>query len=118
MKRSSIKRKRRRNDKEQFAREYGSKERVEWVWVQPCIVPGCRVGPCLNSHIKVDGTGRKSASTFIVPLCVPHDDLMTRKLGKQTFQRIYKVDLAAEAIDTELRWQQHLKKLGGVEPLF
>ncbi len=65
MKRSPM-RKRSRSASE-FARVYGSKERVEWVKSLPCV--GCGIGPSVNAHTVGGGTSRKADAETIAPLC-------------------------------------------------
>lgn len=54
-------------ERAEFARVYGSKERVAWVKAQPCV--GCGARPSDNHHTKNGGFGRKGDYTTIVPLC-------------------------------------------------
>ncbi len=60
----------------EFARCYGSKERVAWIRSLPCIICELRstpqVGPSDNAHVTGDGMGRKADARFIVPLCRMH----------------------------------------------
>jgi hypothetical protein len=61
-----------RNDarrEREFARSYGSRERVLWVQSLPC----CRCGrrPSDNAHTENGGRGRKGDATVIAPLCRP-----------------------------------------------
>lgn len=89
----------------EFARIYGSRERVQWVKTQPCIAAlwGC-VGPMVNAHTETGGTGRKGPYQSIVPACDHHHREMHR--GVETFQRVYRVDLAACARATEAAWRE------------
>lgn len=103
-------RRNKKRQRERFAQAYGSPERAQWVTTQPCVVPGCRTQPCQNVHIQVAGMGLKAASTFIVPACLLHHDLLDNQLGRRKFEALYHVDLAAEAIDLELRWRQHVAR--------
>lgn len=52
---------------EKFAREFGSKERVEWIKWHGCV--GCGRTPCENHHTRNGGQGRKADACWIVPLC-------------------------------------------------
>lgn len=63
----------------EFARCYGSKERVEWVKSLPCV--GCAtywpIQPSPgwvseNAHTVTGGKGRKADADTIVPLCAAH----------------------------------------------
>lgn len=100
-------RRQRARRKAEFARTYESQARVVWVQQQPCLVPGCPRTPCHNAHIQTGGMGRKASSTFVVPACDQHHELLDNQLGRRKFEALYKIDLAAEAIDTELRWRQY-----------
>ncbi len=56
----------------EFARIYGSKERVEWVKSQPCFVCGDMAWGDLcivNAHGETGGTSYKADYTTIIPLC-------------------------------------------------
>ena len=86
----------------EFARCYGSTERVEWVKRQLCYV--CGALPSENAHIVTGGMGRKSDFTNIVPLCVAHHALLHR-MGRPAFERYLTTDLDALAGITEARWQ-------------
>ena len=55
--------------KDDFARVYGSPERVEWTKASPCVI--CGLGPCENAHVGSGGMGRKADCSAIVPLCAP-----------------------------------------------
>lgn len=97
---------------EEFARIYGSEERAEWVKLQPCIA--CGGGPCDNAHIENEGKSRKASYLKIVPLCSTfpwsenvgcHDELDEMK--RETFEALYGIDLAKEAVKLEQRWQSH-----------
>jgi hypothetical protein len=99
MKRSRMKP--RKRSAEEFARIYGSEERVEWVKAQPCVVPGCPFRPIENAHIKNGGMGRKSDYQNIVPLCQPHH-LLLHNTGKPS---MWGIDLEAAAAETEAKWK-------------
>lgn len=53
----------------EFARSYGSKERVKWINALPCFA--CQViGQTENAHLPSrSGVGRKGDARYIVPLC-------------------------------------------------
>lgn len=56
----------------EFARCYGSKERVQWVKSLPCAVPNCDGQPIENAHALGGGAGRKADYQLIAPLCRAH----------------------------------------------
>lgn len=114
MKRSSPARINRHRRRDEFKRCYHSQERVVFLQQLPCIVPGCVAAPCQNAHIHNGGMGRKADYTFTVPACAQHHHLLDNHLGRKKFEQLYHVDLAAEAIDTELRWQQHCAAQGEI----
>lgn len=94
--------------KSEFARAYGSKERVEWVKAQACVMCShlevATVQPCHNAHTVSGGKGRKADANTIIPLCPEHhrqyDDYIEPfdRYGVRDFFR-------AKADDTERRWQ-------------
>lgn len=61
-----------------------------------------------NVHTQREADGRLAGSAFIVPMCAAHRALLTRGLGTKKFEALYQIDLAAEAIDTQLSWRQHV----------
>lgn len=86
----------------EFARCYGSSERVEFVKAQPSIVSGER--PCVNAHVRNGGMGRKADAKWIVPMT----DQEHRELhgwGIVVFETLYMLDLDVEAAKTEAAWQ-------------
>jgi hypothetical protein len=106
----------------EFARIYGSKERVAWVKAQPCVV--CGRGPCENAHTEVGGIGYKAGYETIVPLCF---QTTTRRVGGITFESIgchralhnmgrlsfqffNRVDLSTLAAETHTRWLAYLQE--------
>lgn len=94
----------------EFARIYGSKERVLWVKAQPCVAAGFH-SPCdgriENAHIVTDGMGRKASYEAIVPLCRCHHRRL-HDMGRERFENWSGVVLASEARRLETRWQAHL----------
>lgn len=97
---SAIKRKARprpRNPKRkarEFARAYGSPERVAWIRAMSCLV--CRDTPSENAHVTSGGMGRKADADTIVPLCARcHGEL--HRNGAKTFQDCYGINLAERA---------------------
>ncbi len=77
-------------------RIYGPPARRVWVKNHPCCV--CGDGPCVNAHIKVDGLGKKSHYTNIVPLCFSCD----QRIG--TPKKSEKAWFALRAAETEMAW--------------
>lgn len=103
-----------RNPKRQrdnFARVYGSRERVAWVSSMPCVVAHCYNGPCHGHHVRSDGMGRKAHHSAIVPLCAFHHDAY-HALGPDTFLSRHPLvrgeSFAVHAADTHRRWLAHL----------
>lgn len=94
--------------KREHARAYGPKARIAFVRSLPCIVPGAsHIGPIENAHIETGGMGRKADASLLVPLCHSHHRLL-HSWGVASFQRVFCLDLAAEAEATEAAWQSHL----------
>lgn len=108
MKRTPLTRKtpvRKRNAKRkasEWARAYGSEERVEWVQRQPCAICGYPV--CQNCHIGTGGIGRKADADHIAPLCSDHHRELHQH-GQQTFEATYGIRLDAVARNTALAYR-------------
>lgn len=94
---------RRRRTKREFARIYGSKARVKWVQSLPCLL--CENTPSQNAHIETGGTGRKADYDKIVPLCYWAHRLL-HTMGRSTFERCEKIDLAYHAAATQRQWEE------------
>lgn len=94
-----------RRHKAEWLREYESKERMGFVKSLPCATAhfGCRL-PSENAHIESGGKGRKADADKIAPLCEMHHHQL-HTIGRQSFERIYAIDLAGVAAITESRWQ-------------
>lgn len=90
----------------EYARIYGSKERVEWVKAQPCVVDGRR--PSDNAHTENEGLSRKAHYTTIIPLCRQCHVLSHHGWSWLGFTTERRKELAAE---TERRWQSHIESL-------
>ena len=96
----------------EFARAYGSDERVEFVKSLPCIVAtrvfcgvtkACCAGDIENAHTKGGGMGRKAPASSVVPMCSGHHRYL-HTVGSTEFQAVYRVDLTAEAAKCEAAW--------------
>ena len=97
----------RKRSASEYARIYGSKERVEWVKSSPSVASGLR--PCVNAHTVNGGTGRKADACWIVPLTdAEHREL--HRIGKESFNAQYGVDLDTCAMRTEKLWQSHTQR--------
>lgn len=85
----------------EWARAYGSAERVAWVRSLPCLVCGpLSFGASQNAHVGTGGVSRKADARNVVPLCAPHHrSLHTR--GVRSFEDRYGINLetAAERIN-------------------
>ena len=95
----------------EFARCYGSKERVIFVNRLPCIIYSCHNRMVENAHIKGDGASRKSDARFIVPLCHWHHTegpSSLHALQPRLFEVTHQLDLHDRAARTELAWQASL----------
>lgn len=100
----------------EFARCYGSKERVQWVKARDCVACLSFCFPCENAHVEGDGGSRKANADKVVPLCVRPPDqrlgegchAMLHRVGVTTFSLWWDVDLHEEAKKTELAWQDFL----------
>lgn len=72
IKRTAVKKINPERRKREFARAYGSKERVEFVKALPCSFVGCNGRPSDNAHCITAGMGRKANADTIIPLCREH----------------------------------------------
>jgi hypothetical protein len=80
---------RKRRKPEEFARIYGSRERVEWVKSLPCLycaalspfLAAATVGQSQNCHTVTGGTGRKAGYETIIPLCAKHHRMFDEYAG-------------------------------------
>jgi len=89
--------------KSEWARVYGSPERVRWVAQLNCVA--CGELPCQNAHVKNGGMGRKADARWIVPMCPGcHRE---HHAGAKTFQKKYGLNLLEKAEEIEQRWQRH-----------
>lgn len=89
---------------EEFARAYGSLDRVEWVRSLPSVASGKR--PCVNAHVRTGGMGRKADARWIVPLTWEEHERLHRR-GPAWFETTYGIDLDAKAAETEVAWQAY-----------
>ncbi len=93
--------KRKQRTASEFARIYGSRARVAWVKSLPCLV--CAGTPSENAHTANGGLSRKADADTIVPLCSTHHRRLHSD-GVRTFERVYGLDLAEEAVAVEAAW--------------
>lgn len=101
-KRKPVKRKNVKRSAKEFARCFGSAERVAFVQALPSCVSG--LGPCENCHIEGDGAGRRAHYSKIVPLThIEH--LRIHSMGRRTFEEFYAANLTELAEETERAWQ-------------
>lgn len=107
---SPVKRRNVKRWKANHARAYG--EYRDWIVTQPCCACGY-AGPEIDpAHSATGGTRRKADAKTLVPLCGPHVDdrdgnghmmcaegchRMSHRIGVQSFQRAFGVDLRAIA---------------------
>ena len=93
------KRNHRRRDRE-WARAYGSKERVKAVKRMECLVPSCR-NRSENAHTESGGTGRKADARTVANVCKAHhtlrDDSMHRLGSAVLFNEVHNVDVFVAA---------------------
>ena len=98
----------------QFARIYGSPERVAFVKALGCSICGwdCTVPRPNQGHVIENchvsgpgtdsGTGRKSSHQWIVPFCNRHHDEYDG--GKKSFRSRYSFDDLARAAEVHQAW--------------
>ncbi len=110
--RTTIKKRNAKRKKSEFARAYGSEQRVAWVKRQRCIVSGQHSSTVENVHVRGGGGSRKADACWIVPMTAAHHRLLHQQ-GKRTFEAYYKVDLDKAARWTECRWQSYVAENAG-----
>lgn len=86
----------------EFARTYGSTERVEWIKSFGCVI--CGKKPTENMHVRGGGTGRKADACYIVPACRAHHRELHRD-GVETFSASYSIDLEMTADQFDAVWR-------------
>jgi hypothetical protein len=89
--------------REEWARIYGSRERVEWVKAQPCVVDG--YGPSENAHTENEGMSRKGHYTTIIPLCGSCHRLTHGVNGSWSWLGLTAEDRKRLAAETEAKWK-------------
>ena len=105
MKRSGIKPVNEERREKEWARAYGSEERVRFVKDLPCAVPGCGDSPSENAHLETGGMGRKADADTVVPLCAAHHRELDDELGSvDLFDCEHGTDLWATAEKVEEMW--------------
>ena len=87
----------------EWARAYGSTQRVEWIAARPCSVCGCPRRPCENAHTVTGGTGRKADASTVIPLCSYHHAEL-HQVGAHTFEVQHRLPLRWTAEQTEEAW--------------
>lgn len=89
----------------EFARAYGSKERVAFVKSLPCIAwrHQC-IGQIENAHVGNGGAGRKADAGNVVPMCKFHHAQLHR-MGQKSFESLHGLSLEHEAILTQGAWE-------------
>jgi hypothetical protein len=90
--------------KKLFERNYGGKERVEWIKSHRCSVtglPGTTHDPIVASHVKSRGAG--GGAEYVIPMLLSLEKQL-HSVGISSFQELHDVDLyfLAELWDT--RW--------------
>lgn len=81
------------------ARDFGPRDRQEWVNGLPSVVSGR--GPCVPHHVRSRGAG--GTDKEIVPLTVAEHEEVHR-IGRQSFEARYGLDLASEARRVDAAW--------------
>jgi hypothetical protein len=85
-----------------FERAYGGEARVRWMHQQPSVISGRT--PCVCSHVRNGGRGRKADACWTVPMLLT-EEKEYHAIGKRAFEAKYGVSLDALALETEARWQ-------------
>ena len=102
--RTPVKKRNAKRKASEWARAYGSKERVAWVARQPCAICGYCV--CENAHTTTGGMGRKADADHIVPLCADHHRELHQH-GQATFEATYGIRLESVAKNTALAFRAY-----------
>jgi hypothetical protein len=101
--------------KKETARIYGGSY-ADWIRSLPCVGCGYAGLPSEFAHTETGGTGRKADAKTGVPLCVarrshfPKEPLIegchrfAHRVGHQTMQKVYRVDLKAAAARLWATW--------------
>lgn len=104
----------------EWARAYGSEERVAFVKALGCLVAGRGVDACFGpvdvAHVATGGMGRKADASLTVGLCRGHH-CEQHQYGTARFGEKYGVDLVVCAAQVEWRWQRHLASSRAPEPI-
>jgi hypothetical protein len=101
---------------EEFERAYGGTSRVAFVKSLACVAGRVSLtmscaGAIENAHIRTGGTGRKADAKLLIPLCTFHHRALHAH-GPVAFERVYGLDLEAEAAATQSVWEAFV---GGME---
>ena len=107
---STVARRKARRERE-WARAYGSRERVEFVQAMGCLVCGWKTQrprpggthTIENAHTVTGGAGRKADASTIINLCWRCHDAYDN--AKQTFPATHGFDPAEEAARVERMWR-------------
>lgn len=102
--RTPVKKRNAKRKASEWARAYGSKERVEWIKRQPCAVCGYPVSD--NVHTRTGGVSRKSDAEHIAPLCRAHHRELHQH-GQATFEATYGIRLESVAVNTALAFRAY-----------
>ena len=84
--------------------------KLAWVWRNPCAIqptqltPNCVVFMAMSDPHHEPPLSRGGTDDGVVALCWRHHG-ERHSLGKREFERRYRVDLTALAVDTEARYQ-------------
>lgn len=93
--------------KKEFARCYGSAERIAFVKARGCVVRILCQGPIDVAHVGNGGAGRKANASSTVGLCRRHHE-QSHAIGVRSFEQAHGLDLAALAAETHQRWLAHI----------
>ena len=89
----------------EFARCFGSEERVKWFQRMGCCI--CGATPSDNAHTRGDGGSRRADACWIVPLCRRHHTTgvdSIHNIGRESFEAAFSIDLDATAAEFHARW--------------
>ncbi len=103
-----VNRKRRASE---FARAYGSKERVAWVKALGCLLRShnCN-GPIDNAHTATSGTGRKAGAGMIIPLCRYHHQRFDEYMWPFN-DEAYRDAMKIHAYQIDQNWHAHCARV-------
>lgn len=106
-----------RRKKKEFARSYGSVDRVVWMASHGCLFAtesfaalrlhlGQCLGPIDNAHLVTGGMGRKADAKHILPMCRLHHHEFDTHAGLLFSDPAFRSELIPVALMFDAEWQK------------